>query len=104
MAARMRDAAGGLPGARGGTRWGVFAALMALPALFLAGLVVLVVWWVRSDSPLGGGPHGVPCAEALAFGAARLPAGAHDGHCTVESWQDTHYSALFRMPRDGVRA
>ncbi|MFF5537316.1 hypothetical protein ACFY71_33465 [Streptomyces cinerochromogenes] len=88
---------------RGRTRWGLFAAIIALPALVLAGLAVLAVRFATSDHPLGGAPEKVPCAEALAFGGARLPAGAYDAECAVRSWQDTDYEARFRMPREDVR-
>jgi hypothetical protein len=81
----------------------VLLALLALPALALIGLVVLVVIWSRTDYPLGGAPEKVPCAEALAFGGAKLPDDARDTACTVQAWQDTAYSATFRMPRSGVR-
>ncbi|MFI5687297.1 hypothetical protein [Streptomyces sp. NPDC051636] len=93
----------GVPVGRGRTRWGLFAAITAVPVLLVTGLVVLVAVWSRSDYPLGGAPEQVPCAEALAFGGAKPPAGAHGAHCTVQVWLDTDYVARFRMPRDGVR-
>ena len=81
------------------TRWGLVAAIMALPALILAWLVVAVVKFATSDHPLGGAPEKVPCAEALDFGGARLPKGAYESQCTVQTWLDTQYDAEFRMPR-----
>ncbi|WP_189295257.1 hypothetical protein [Streptomyces cinerochromogenes] len=77
---------------------------MALPALVLAGIAVLVVRFATSEYPLGGAPEEVPCAEALAFGGAKPPAGAYDAECAVQSWLDTNYEARFRMPRKDVRA
>lgn len=90
--------------ARGRTRWGLVAAVVALPGLILVWVIVAVVRFATSDYPLGGTPEKVPCAEALAFGGARLPHGAHDAECVVQSWLDTTYQARFRMPRRDVRA
>ncbi|WP_225838695.1 hypothetical protein [Streptomyces sp. NK08204] len=98
---RERRTAGGE--GRGRTRWGLVAAVLALPGLLLAWMVVLVVKSALSDYPLGGAPEKVSCAEALSFGGARLPTGAYDTHCTVQAWQDTDYEAGFRMPRADVR-
>jgi hypothetical protein len=90
--------------ARGRIRWGLVAAVAALPT-------VLVIWLVAemvraaasaSDHPLGGAPEQAPCAEALAFGGARLPEGAYDTDCTVQTWLDTRYTAEFRLPRAGL--
>ncbi|MBN0049075.1 hypothetical protein JS756_34345 [Streptomyces actuosus] len=79
------------------------AAILALPLLILAGLAALAVLFLISDDALGGSSEKVPCADALAFGGARLPAGAYDADCRVESWLDTHYAGTFRMPRAEVR-
>ncbi|MFI5796813.1 hypothetical protein [Streptomyces sp. NPDC051677] len=98
--ARLR---GGTAG-RGRTRWSLFAAVAVLPALVLVWLVVFVVKAETSDYPFGGGPEKASCAEALAFGGAKLPPGAYDTECSVQSWQDVRYLAEFRMPRDGVGA
>ncbi|MGW0946100.1 hypothetical protein ACWD4O_26680 [Streptomyces sp. NPDC002623] len=94
------------PVPRGRTRWGVVAAILALPVLLVAGLVVLfAVWVLTDDEELDGARiEKVPCAEALAFGGAKLPTGAKDAECTRESWLDTNYQADFRMPRAGVDA
>ncbi|MEU5532175.1 hypothetical protein [Streptomyces sp. NPDC020362] len=89
--------------ARKRRRWGLITAIAALPALGVIWLGVTVVRFATSDHPLGGGPEKVPCAEALAFGGAKLPDGAYDTGCTVQAWLDTDYTAGFRMPRDGVR-
>ena len=85
--------------ARGRNRWWLVAVAAGLPALVLIWLVTAVVRAATSDDPLGRGPREVPCAEALEFGGARLPAGAYDTRCTVEVWLDTRYAAEFRMPR-----
>lgn len=91
-------------GRRGRSRWGLVAALAAVPVLILGLFGWMVVSAAVSDDFLGGGPEKVPCAEALAFGGARLPQGAQQvGACEVMAWQDTHYSAEFRMPRARVR-
>lgn len=87
----------------GRTRWGVVAAILALPVLLVAGLLVLIGVWVLSDDEETDGTRlkEVPCAEALAFGGARMPEGAGDAKCTVQSWLDTNYQADFRVPRAG---
>ncbi|MHC8424121.1 hypothetical protein ACH121_30915 [Streptomyces sp. NB004] len=99
---------GGTEVPRGRTRWWRVAALVALPALVLLPLLVAFVGIVFSedDDRAEGGraSERVPCAEALAFGGAVLPAGARPtGGCTVQGFQDIHYSAAFRMPRTGVQ-
>ncbi|MDX5569717.1 hypothetical protein PYK79_49455, partial [Streptomyces sp. ID05-04B] len=88
------------------TRWGLVAAILALPVLLVAGLLVLVGIWVLTDDAEADGTRlkDVPCAEALAFGGAGLPADVRDAKCTVQSWLDTDYQADFRMPRGSVRA
>ena len=91
------------PAGRGRTRWWLVAAVLALPGLIMAGLVTMVITFMTSDYPLGGAPEDVPCAEALRFGGAKLPEGAYDTDCTVQSWLDTSYEAEFRMPRATVR-
>lgn len=92
------------PGGR--TRWGLVAAILALPVLLVVGLLVLTAVWVLSDDEETDGTRlqEVPCAEALAFGGAELPVGARDAKCTVQSWLDTNYQADFRMPRADVSA
>ncbi|MBD2817426.1 hypothetical protein ID867_03070 [Streptomyces parvulus] len=90
---------------RGRTGWWPTAVLVALAALVLLPVLIVLVSFVASDSeyPLGGGPEQRPCAEALGFGGAALPDGAEPvGACTMQGWQDVHYSAAFRMPRAGV--
>jgi len=91
-------------GPRGRTRWGVLAAVLALPGLAVAGCIVLVVFWLLTDdASLGGGPEQVPCADALRFGGAELPDGAEVvGACEEQGFQDVRYSADFRMPRADV--
>ncbi|MFD9394369.1 hypothetical protein ACFWBB_27645 [Streptomyces sp. NPDC060000] len=94
------------PQPAGRTRWGMVAAILALPVLLVVGLLVLVGVWVLTDDeePDGARIKKVPCAEALAFGGAELPSGAQDAECTVQSWMDTNYQADFRMPRADVSA
>ncbi|MFG2354867.1 hypothetical protein [Streptomyces sp. NPDC048521] len=87
---------------RGRTRWRLFAAVMAVPALLLGWVIVIVIRFMTSDYPLGGAPETVPCAEALRFGGARVPEGAYDERCTVQTWLDTSYHAAFRMRRADV--
>ncbi|MGW0875754.1 hypothetical protein ACWD3Z_35495 [Streptomyces sp. NPDC002740] len=91
------------PAPKGRTRWGLVAAVLALPILLVVGLLVLVGLWLLTDDEEVDGTRlqKVPCAEALAFGGAELPAGAQDAECTVQSWLDTNYQAEFRMPRAG---
>ncbi|WP_367321771.1 hypothetical protein [Streptomyces sp. HUAS ZL42] len=86
----------------GRTRWGVVAAILALPALGVIGFAVLIAAWIFSDDPFGAEPKPVPCAEALHYGGAALPAGAQTVGCTEQGFQDTEYSATFRMPRADV--
>ena len=98
---------------RGRTRWWRVAAFVALPALILLPLLIALVGFVFSESDDrdedgrnegGRTSEQVPCSEALAFGGAALPAGARPtGACTVQGFQDIHYSAAFRMPRTGVQ-
>ncbi|MGW2046548.1 hypothetical protein ACWCPF_15380 [Streptomyces sp. NPDC001858] len=47
------------PAPRGGTRWGVLAAILALPVLLVVGLLVLIaVWVLTEDSSSGTSEHG----------------------------------------------
>ncbi|WP_405586419.1 hypothetical protein [Streptomyces sp. NBC_01092] len=100
----MSGKQGGEQAPRGHTRWWLFAALVAVPALALAGFVVMVAVWVLADDDLTrSGPEKVPCADALRFGGAALPDGAKTvGACEVQGFQDIHYRATFRMPRADV--
>ncbi|AQS72042.1 hypothetical protein B1H29_17495 [Streptomyces pactum] len=78
-----------------------------MPALFLLPFLIVLAGIVRSepdDRSGGRKPVHVPCSEALAFGGAGLPDGARPvGECTMQGFQDIHYSASFRMPRTGVQ-
>ncbi|MFF6980447.1 hypothetical protein ACFZAV_22700 [Streptomyces sp. NPDC008343] len=95
--------AGGAQPPRGRTGWPVFAAIVALPGLVIAGLVALVVMWVVADDPPRSGADTVSCPDALHFGGAELPDGAEVvGACKTQGFQDIHYSATFRMPRADV--
>ncbi|MFJ8147717.1 hypothetical protein ACIQ6R_22015 [Streptomyces sp. NPDC096048] len=108
---RTRNAAAGHAGGqevpRGRTRWRLFAALVTLPALVLLPFLIVLAGIVRSgpDDRSGGRAAGhVPCSEALAFGGAALPDDARPvGECTIQGFQDIHYSATFRMPVSGVQ-
>lgn len=102
----MSGTQGGARAPRGRTKWWIVAAITAVPGLLLVGFVALVAMWVVTDDELSrSGPENVPCADALRFGGAALPAGAHVvGACQVQGFQDIHYSAAFRMPRAEVRA
>ncbi|MFF9046478.1 hypothetical protein [Streptomyces parvulus] len=93
---------------RGRTRWWLVAVLTVVPALVVLPLLVALAGMVLGeDDDRGEGGRAserVPCAEALAFGGAVLPAGARPTEgCTVQGFQDIHYSAAFRMPRTGVQ-
>ncbi|MEU3889460.1 hypothetical protein [Streptomyces sp. NPDC029041] len=94
---------------RGRTRWGIVLPFLALPVVVLGVLIAgLFLWaWPDDDEPLGDARRGaaatVPCTEALAFGAAERPAHARVHDCTVQRGIDTSYSAVLRMPREGVR-
>ncbi|MFJ3643952.1 hypothetical protein ACIPRD_30015 [Streptomyces sp. NPDC090108] len=91
---------------RGRGRAGRAMVILALVTPLLAGVgavVAVAAWWLWDDTPDAPRPAAVPCAEALAYGGARLPAGARDAHCTVLSWQDTEYDARFRVSREGLR-
>ncbi|GKQ35880.1 hypothetical protein [Streptomyces sp. A012304] len=97
--ARLRGGTAMRPAGPGRARWVLVAAAAALPALILIWLVTAVVRGATSDDRSGRGPREVACAEALEFGGATLPEEAYDTKCTVQAWQDVHYSAEFRMPR-----
>ncbi|MFF0963700.1 hypothetical protein ACWDQO_04010 [Streptomyces sp. NPDC003703] len=100
---RGPGAAAGRGGARGRLWWPLAAVLAAPVAAALAALGVLAAAAAGEARDEPGGPRQADCAEALAFGGARLPAGAHDARCTVRTWLDTEYEAVFRMPRRDVR-
>ena len=100
----MQDGEEVRPGRTG--RW-LVAALVAVAVLVLLPFLIGFAAFLRpdrnADYPLGGAPEKVPCAEALDFGGAKLPVGAHDTDCTVQAWMDTFYAARFLMPRADVR-
>lgn len=92
---------GSKPGPSG---WRVLlAVLIAVPGLLVLGAGVWLVWGVVTWDGGGRGPEQAPCEEALAFGGARLPQGAYDTDCSVQSFLDTMYEGSFRMPREGAR-
>ncbi|MFF8394377.1 hypothetical protein [Streptomyces sp. NPDC016172] len=91
---------------RGHTRWGIILPFLALPVVVLGVLIIGLFLWAWSDdedATRAGATATVPCAEALAFGAAERPANARAHHCTVQRGIDTAYSAVLRMPREDVR-
>ncbi|WP_328748991.1 hypothetical protein OHT57_26460 [Streptomyces sp. NBC_00285] len=88
---------------RGRTRWGVLAAILAVPTLVVAGLIALLVAWLFTDDSVDSGFRSVSCAKALSYGGAQLPDGAYDTACSQQAGQKPRYEVLFRMPRDGVR-
>ncbi|WP_369196675.1 hypothetical protein [Streptomyces djakartensis] len=91
---------------RGRTRWELLLPIVAVPVIVLGALVTGIALWASSGEEHGARPGaaaGVPCAEALAFGAAERPRGATVRDCTVQRGIDTSYSAVLRMPREDVR-
>ncbi|MGX5213835.1 hypothetical protein ACWKT3_34955 [Streptomyces violaceus] len=91
---------------RGHTWWGIVLPFLALPAVVLGVLIIGLFLWAWSDdedATRAGAAATVPCAEALAFGAAERPANARAHDCTVQRGIDTAYSAMLRMPREDVR-
>ncbi|MBG0853634.1 hypothetical protein I2W78_17720 [Streptomyces spinoverrucosus] len=105
--AEKRDVATAVQGApRGRTRWGIFAAVAALPGLIVVLLVGAMLAFVLTDDEEIGryAAENADCAEALGFGGAALPAGVEAESCTVAHGIDTAYTAVFRMPRADFRA
>ncbi|MFH9012695.1 hypothetical protein ACH4C6_15055 [Streptomyces sp. NPDC017943] len=106
---------------RGRTRWELLLPILAVPVIVLGALVAGIALFAftgdedggrtdggrkdggRTDGGRTGAAAGVPCAEALAFGAAERPPGATVRDCTVQRGIDTSYSAVLRMPRADVR-
>ncbi|MET8080465.1 hypothetical protein [Streptomyces sp. NPDC005303] len=91
-------------GGPGGTRWGVFLAILAVPTLVVAALIALLVAWLFTDDSVASDVKKTSCAEALAFGGAKLPEGAHDAWCGLDAGPEPRYTARFRMPRDEIDA
>ncbi|MEU6354432.1 hypothetical protein ABZ896_34755 [Streptomyces sp. NPDC047072] len=87
---------------RGRTRWGVFLAILAVPTLVVAAPIALLVAWLFTDDSVEADVKKTSCAEALAYGGAKLPTGAYDTLCVVRAGQESRYEATFRAPRDGV--
>ncbi|MFI8069638.1 hypothetical protein ACIF85_12755 [Streptomyces sp. NPDC086033] len=88
----------------GRTRWGVFAAILAVPTLVVAGLIALLIAWLFTDDSVDTGVRKVPCAEAFAYGGAKPPTGARDLGCVQEAGQDPRYEARFRLRSAKVSA
>ncbi|MFF4059357.1 hypothetical protein ACFYZ8_21810 [Streptomyces sp. NPDC001668] len=88
----------------GRTRWGVFLAILAVPTLVVAALVALVVAWFFTDDSVAPDVKETSCAEALAFGGAKLPAGTRDTWCGLQAGPEPRYEARFLMPRGEIDA
>ncbi|NEB00451.1 hypothetical protein [Streptomyces sp. SID13726] len=91
-------------GAQGRTRWGVFLAILAVPTLVVAALIALLVAWLFTDDSVAADVKKTSCAEALAYGGAKLPEGARDAWCGIEAGPEPRYDARFKMPRAGIDA
>ena len=88
----------------GRTRWGVFLAILAVPTLVVAALLALLIAWLFTDDSVAADVKETSCAEALAFGGAKLPEGAKDARCALEAGPAPSYTARFRMPRAEIDA
>ncbi|MEU9172027.1 hypothetical protein AB0D34_30245 [Streptomyces sp. NPDC048420] len=88
----------------GRTRWGVFLAILAVPTLVVAALLALLIAWLFTDDSVAADVKKTSCAEALAFGGAKLPAGARDTWCGLQAGPEPRYEARFRMPRAEIDA
>ncbi|MGV9424306.1 hypothetical protein ACWDO7_08480 [Streptomyces sp. NPDC003656] len=85
-------------------RPGAIALVLCTPLVVGVGTVAAVTGWGYAQEPYDvPRPTAVPCARALGYGGATLPAGAHGAQCTVVSWQDTEYYARFRVSRAELR-
>ncbi|MEU0029073.1 hypothetical protein [Streptomyces sp. NPDC006335] len=88
----------------GRTRWGIFLTILAVPTLVVAALIALLVAWLFTDDSVAADVKKTSCAEALAFGGAKLPTGARDAWCGIEAGPEPRYDARFRMPRAEIDA
>jgi hypothetical protein len=88
----------------GRTRWGVFLAILAVPTLVVAALIALGIAWLFTDDSVAADVKETSCAQALAFGGAKLPTGAYDTWCGLQAGPEPRYEARFRMPRGEVGA
>ncbi|MFJ9148461.1 hypothetical protein ACIRP7_10350 [Streptomyces sp. NPDC102270] len=88
----------------GGTRWGVVLAILAVPTLVVGALIALGIAWLFTDDSVAADVKKTSCAQALAFGGAKLPAGAYDTWCGIEAGPEPRYNARFRMPRGEIGA
>ncbi|MEX1653588.1 hypothetical protein ABZ960_10465 [Streptomyces pseudovenezuelae] len=92
------------PTVPGRTRWGVFAAILAVPTLVVAGLIALLVAWLFTDDSVDTGERKASCAEAFAYGGAKPPAGARDLACVLEAAPEPRYEARFLLRSAEVNA
>ncbi|MFJ6389453.1 hypothetical protein ACIQJT_17805 [Streptomyces sp. NPDC091972] len=88
--------------APGRTRWGVFLTILAVPTLVVAGLIAVLVAWLFTDDSVEADVKKTSCVEALAYGGAKLPAGADDAWCGIQAGPEPRYEANFRLRRDEV--
>ncbi|MDH6568898.1 hypothetical protein M2160_003919 [Streptomyces sp. SAI-117] len=88
----------------GRTRWGIFLAILAVPTLVVAGLIALLVAWLFTDDSVAPEVKKTSCAEAFAFGGAKVPEGMRDSWCGLQAGSELRYEARFRMPRAEIDA
>ncbi|MFE3033350.1 hypothetical protein ACFXKY_17100 [Streptomyces canus] len=88
----------------GRTRWGVLLAILAVPTLVVAALIALLVAWLFTDDSVAADMQKTSCTQALAFGGAKLPAGARDAWCGIQAGPEPRYEASFRLRREEVGA
>ncbi|WP_053853004.1 hypothetical protein [Streptomyces sp. NRRL B-24085] len=90
--------------APGGTRWGIFLTILAVPTLVVAGLIAVLVAWLFTDDSVEADVKKTSCAEAFAFGGAKVPEGMRDSWCGLQAGSEPRYEARFRMPRAEIDA
>ncbi|MET7733852.1 hypothetical protein ABZT02_21140 [Streptomyces sp. NPDC005402] len=88
----------------GRTRWGVFLVILAVPTLVVAALIALLVAWLFTDDSVASDVKKTSCAEALAYGGAKLPEGARDAGCYLDAGPEPRFEASFRMRTNKVGA
>ncbi|CAM5586945.1 hypothetical protein ACFUEN_16420 [Streptomyces griseorubiginosus] len=83
----------------GRTRWGVFLAILAVPTLVVAALLALLIAWLFTDDSVDTDVKQTSCAEALAFGGAKVPTGMRGSWCGLQGGSGPRYEARFDLPR-----